>query len=116
MQEHEADRDQKRGPLLIQGQEPHHHEEVKVKLDIAAGEMDEHGGGRDEPKGRHGGLDRPGTQRDGGPKRSRRDDPTFKKTVADTVIRVARKAGDADPVEPEHPQDAPVPLPPDPIG
>ena len=43
MEEDEGDGHQEGRPFLVEGQEPDHHEEMEVELDIAAGEMDEDG-------------------------------------------------------------------------
>ena len=49
----EPDRGEERQPVLIQGQDPDHHEEVEVHLDGAAGEMYQHRGGDHEPQSGH---------------------------------------------------------------
>ena len=48
LQQHEGDGHQEDDPVLVKGDNRDRHEEVKVHLDVAAGEMDEDRGRRQE--------------------------------------------------------------------
>ena len=109
-------REQKRSPLLVQGHEPDHDEEMKVELDVAAGQVNEHRGRRDEPEGGEGGLGGAMADRQRGGDRHEGDDPALEETVTPAVAGVEREARDADRVEPEHHEDAAVATVPEPIG
>ena len=112
----EPDREQKRSPLLVQGHEPHHDEEMKVELDVAAGQVNEHRGRRDEPEGGEGGLGGSMADRQRGRDRRERNDSALEHAVTPAVAGVEREARDADRVEPEHHENAAVAPFPEPIG
>lgn len=61
----EADGQQERHPVLVQGQYPDHHEEVEVHLDDPAGEMHEYGRRNDQTYRNHGGGELPTPARPG---------------------------------------------------
>ena len=50
----EADGEEEREPVLVQGEDAHHHEEVEVHLDHPSAEIHQHGGGGDQAQGAHG--------------------------------------------------------------
>ena len=68
VQDDVADREEERDPVLVQREQPDHHEEVEVRLDDAAPEVDEQRRARDEAGARG---DHPPAQRDA---RQHRDD------------------------------------------
>ena len=109
-------REQKRSPLLVQSHEPDHDEEMKMELDVAAGQVNEHRGRRDQPEGGEGGLGGSMADRQRRGDRRERDDPALEQAVTPAVAGVKREARDADRVEPEHHEDAAVAPVPEPIG
>jgi hypothetical protein len=60
--DHVAEGQPERPPVLVEGDDPDHDEEVEVGLDDPAGQVDDHGRGGDQPE--HG-RRRPGPPADG---------------------------------------------------
>jgi hypothetical protein len=52
VEDHIADRQQEGQPVLVEREDGDHEEEVEVRLDLAAPEVDEEGGRRHEAEGR----------------------------------------------------------------
>jgi hypothetical protein len=96
-----------RQPVLVEGDNPDHHEEVEVGLDHPAGQVDDDGRGGDQSE--HG-RRRPGPPADGwegGGQREHRHQRRLLKGVGHAHAPGDGEGGDAGHVQPQQPDDPP---------
>ena len=109
VQDDEGDRAQERGPLLIQGDQRDHHEEMEVKLDHAAGDMDEDGRCGHEAHAYQSGPGLPPEARRAGRHREQQNDRALEGGVEEPEAVHHGERGDPDRVKDQKLTETPVP-------
>jgi hypothetical protein len=113
VEDHVGERHPERHPVLVQGDEAHHHEEVEVHLDGAAGQVHQQRRGGDEAEHRHAGALPPAAAPLPGRQRADREDGALAGAVPQRHPADHPEHRGADGMEPQQHHDSPVPPLPD---
>lgn len=116
VERHIPDRQQKWRPLLVEGDDGQHREEVEVQLNVAARQVHQHRGGGDEAAAREHSPGHAAEPPPGGRDGERRDGRPVGEAMCPPLLGEQSKGHDAEGVEPQQHENAPMPTPPELIG
>ena len=114
MERHVGDGAEEGDPALVERDDAEHHEEMEVHLDVAAREVGEHGGRRDQTQARDERAKGAAQPRRGGAEPHRRHHASLHQAVDQVVSGREREGREGHALYPEQDENAPVATVPDP--